>query len=196
MVGGAVFGFQLGTWFSVAMIGFAGAAVLYDTSNIIQLLSRRPLRVGGDAAVCVDRADVLVRAAPADGQPQLTDALAAGPDPDMPALTLQSRCHSGHVAAQGGRHGDGAVRVLIVLQDRHQRRGRPPPPTRSGCAPVRACRCRDCAIAPACGAPERTRNCCRMKSRDNVAATAATPRDRRSWRCRSPTSPAHRAITR
>jgi hypothetical protein len=28
-------GFQLGTWFSVAMIGFAGAAVLYDTSNII-----------------------------------------------------------------------------------------------------------------------------------------------------------------
>ena len=30
-----IFGFQLGTWFSVAMIGFAGAAVLYDTSNII-----------------------------------------------------------------------------------------------------------------------------------------------------------------
>jgi uncharacterized protein len=37
MVGGAVFGFQLGTWFSVAMIGFAGAAVLYDTSNIIHV---------------------------------------------------------------------------------------------------------------------------------------------------------------
>ena len=36
MVGGAIFGFQLGTWFSVAMIGFAGAAVLYDTSNIIR----------------------------------------------------------------------------------------------------------------------------------------------------------------
>ncbi len=35
IVGGIVFGFQLGTWFSVAMIGFAGAAVLYDTSNII-----------------------------------------------------------------------------------------------------------------------------------------------------------------
>jgi len=35
MVGGAVFGLNLGTWFSVAMIGFAGAAVLYDTSNII-----------------------------------------------------------------------------------------------------------------------------------------------------------------
>lgn len=29
------FGFALGTWFSVAMIGFAGAAVLYDTSNIL-----------------------------------------------------------------------------------------------------------------------------------------------------------------
>jgi len=35
IVGGAIFGFQLGTWFSVLMIGFAGAAVLYDTSNII-----------------------------------------------------------------------------------------------------------------------------------------------------------------
>ena len=30
-----IFGFQLGTWFMVAMIGFAGAAVLYDTSNIL-----------------------------------------------------------------------------------------------------------------------------------------------------------------
>ena len=30
-----IFGFQMGTWFSVAMIGFAGIAVLYDTSNII-----------------------------------------------------------------------------------------------------------------------------------------------------------------
>jgi FtsH-binding integral membrane protein len=31
-----LFGFQLGTWFSVGMIGFAGAAVLYDTSNIMR----------------------------------------------------------------------------------------------------------------------------------------------------------------
>ena len=30
-----IFGFEMGTWFSVAMIGFAGAAVLYDTSNVI-----------------------------------------------------------------------------------------------------------------------------------------------------------------
>jgi hypothetical protein len=30
-----LFGFEMGTWFSVAMIGFAGAAVLYDTSNIM-----------------------------------------------------------------------------------------------------------------------------------------------------------------
>jgi uncharacterized protein len=36
IVGGIAFGFQLGTWFSVAMIGFAGAAVLYDTSNVLQ----------------------------------------------------------------------------------------------------------------------------------------------------------------
>lgn len=35
IIGSAIFGFQLGTWFSVAMIGFAGAAVLYDTSNIM-----------------------------------------------------------------------------------------------------------------------------------------------------------------
>ncbi len=30
-----IFGAQLGTWFSVAMIGYAGAAVLYSTSNIM-----------------------------------------------------------------------------------------------------------------------------------------------------------------
>ncbi len=35
IVAAVLFGFQLGTWFSVAMIGFAGAAVLYDTSNIL-----------------------------------------------------------------------------------------------------------------------------------------------------------------
>jgi FtsH-binding integral membrane protein len=29
------FGWNLGTWFSVGMIGFAGIAVLYDTSNIM-----------------------------------------------------------------------------------------------------------------------------------------------------------------
>jgi FtsH-binding integral membrane protein len=36
IVAGVIFGFGLGTWFSVAMIVFAGAAVLYDTSNIIR----------------------------------------------------------------------------------------------------------------------------------------------------------------
>ncbi len=35
IVSSLLFGFHLGTWFSVAMIGFAGAAVLYDTSNIL-----------------------------------------------------------------------------------------------------------------------------------------------------------------
>ncbi len=32
---GTIFGFNLGTFFTVAMIGFAGAAILYDTSNIL-----------------------------------------------------------------------------------------------------------------------------------------------------------------
>lgn len=35
IVGGVVFGFELGTWFSVAMIAFAGGAILYDTSNVL-----------------------------------------------------------------------------------------------------------------------------------------------------------------
>jgi FtsH-binding integral membrane protein len=35
IVAGAVFGFNLGLWFSGAMIAFAGAAILYDTSNIL-----------------------------------------------------------------------------------------------------------------------------------------------------------------
>lgn len=32
---GAIFGFNLGMWFSVAMIIFACAAILYDTSNVL-----------------------------------------------------------------------------------------------------------------------------------------------------------------
>jgi hypothetical protein len=35
IVAGLVFGFQLGTFFAVAMVAFAGAAILYDTSNIL-----------------------------------------------------------------------------------------------------------------------------------------------------------------
>ena len=35
IIAGVLFGLHLGTWFSVAMIGFAGAAVLYDTSNVL-----------------------------------------------------------------------------------------------------------------------------------------------------------------
>jgi uncharacterized protein len=35
VVAAAIFGVQLGTWFSVAMIAFAGAAVLYDTSRVM-----------------------------------------------------------------------------------------------------------------------------------------------------------------
>lgn len=35
IVAGALFGFQLGTFFSVAMIALAGGAILYDTSNVL-----------------------------------------------------------------------------------------------------------------------------------------------------------------
>ena len=35
IIGASLFGFALGTWFSVAMVGFAGAAILYDTSNVL-----------------------------------------------------------------------------------------------------------------------------------------------------------------
>jgi FtsH-binding integral membrane protein len=35
IVAAVVFGVSLGTWFSVAMVGLAGAAVLYNTSNVL-----------------------------------------------------------------------------------------------------------------------------------------------------------------
>jgi len=35
IVSGVIFGFELGMFFDVAMIGLAGAAILYDTSNIL-----------------------------------------------------------------------------------------------------------------------------------------------------------------
>ncbi|MCC6215550.1 MAG: US12 family protein [Polyangiaceae bacterium] len=35
IVAAVIFGFQLGTLFSVAMVGFAGAAILYDTSSVL-----------------------------------------------------------------------------------------------------------------------------------------------------------------
>lgn len=35
IVAGIVFGFQLGTFFSVAMVALSGAAILYDTSNVL-----------------------------------------------------------------------------------------------------------------------------------------------------------------
>jgi FtsH-binding integral membrane protein len=35
IIAGALFGFELGTFFSVAMIGLAGASVLWDTSNVL-----------------------------------------------------------------------------------------------------------------------------------------------------------------
>ena len=35
IVASVIFGFQMGTWFSVAMVALAGCAILYDTSNIL-----------------------------------------------------------------------------------------------------------------------------------------------------------------
>jgi uncharacterized protein len=35
IAGSLIFGFNLGTWFTVGMIVFAGGAILYDTSNVI-----------------------------------------------------------------------------------------------------------------------------------------------------------------
>jgi uncharacterized protein len=35
IVAGAIFGFQLGTFFSVAMVALAGGSILYDTSNVL-----------------------------------------------------------------------------------------------------------------------------------------------------------------
>ena len=37
IVGAVLFGVGLGMWFSLVMIGVAGAAILYDTSNIIRV---------------------------------------------------------------------------------------------------------------------------------------------------------------
>lgn len=36
IAGGVFFGWNLGTWFSLIMVAFAGGAILYDTSNIIR----------------------------------------------------------------------------------------------------------------------------------------------------------------
>jgi FtsH-binding integral membrane protein len=35
IVAATLFGLELGTWFSMGMIAFAGVAILYDTSNVI-----------------------------------------------------------------------------------------------------------------------------------------------------------------
>ncbi len=36
IIGGVIFGFGLGTWFSVAMIGLSGAAILYQTQSVVR----------------------------------------------------------------------------------------------------------------------------------------------------------------
>lgn len=48
IVGSVIFGFQLGVWFSLAMIGVSGAAILYQTQDIVR---RYPLGAHVAAAV-------------------------------------------------------------------------------------------------------------------------------------------------
>ena len=36
IIGGVLFGFALGTWFSVAMIGLSGASILWQTQNVVR----------------------------------------------------------------------------------------------------------------------------------------------------------------
>ncbi len=36
IVGGLIFGFNLGLWFSIAMVGLSGAAILFQTQNIVK----------------------------------------------------------------------------------------------------------------------------------------------------------------
>ena len=60
IVAGVLFGFQLGVYFSVAMVALAGCAILYDTSNILHHYPRRPPRRGRLGTVRLCRAHVLV----------------------------------------------------------------------------------------------------------------------------------------
>jgi FtsH-binding integral membrane protein len=50
IVGGLLFGFALGTWFSVAMIGLSGAAILYQTQNVVK---RYPIGSHVSAAIAL-----------------------------------------------------------------------------------------------------------------------------------------------
>jgi FtsH-binding integral membrane protein len=40
IVAALVFGYRLGTWFSVGMIALAGASILYDTSKVVRRYPR------------------------------------------------------------------------------------------------------------------------------------------------------------
>lgn len=50
IVASVLFPFSLGTAFSVAMIAFAGAAILYDTSNVLREYPEDRLRCGFPSA--------------------------------------------------------------------------------------------------------------------------------------------------
>jgi FtsH-binding integral membrane protein len=50
IVGGVIFGFGLGTWFSVAMIGVSGASILYQTQSVVR---RYPVQAHVSAAIAL-----------------------------------------------------------------------------------------------------------------------------------------------
>jgi FtsH-binding integral membrane protein len=104
IIGGVVFGFQvLGADDRLRRRSGSLRYLEHHSS-----LSGRPLCLGGDAAVRIDCPDVLVRVAALDGQPQLIEA------------SRQQHLRA-HVGAESGRYLDAAVRLLTVLEDRHQR---------------------------------------------------------------------------
>ncbi len=50
IIGGVIFGFGLGTWFSVAMIGLAGASILWQTQSVVR---RYPVQAHVAAAIAL-----------------------------------------------------------------------------------------------------------------------------------------------
>ena len=59
IVCGVIFNWNMGMWFSVAMVGFAGAAILYDTSNVLHHYPEDRFGI-----ICLSCLDAVVRVAP------------------------------------------------------------------------------------------------------------------------------------
>ena len=96
-----------------------------------------------------------------------------------------------HVGAQRLGHDDGAVGLLVVLEDGNQRAA--DGEARAVQRVRRARLLRALAAGTGCrrAAPGTPRCCCRTRSRDTCSAPAARPRCRRSWPTAKPMSPVH-----